>query len=107
MKVIRNSIIPFGKWAGAINLFGVIFVKGNMRVTPQVLNHERIHTFQQRELLFIPFYIIYLIEWLIRLVQTKGNIFEAYMKISFEREAYAHDSDLDYLKHRPLFAQWR
>lgn len=106
MIIIRNSIIPFGRDYGAINLFGILFVKPDMPLTAEVINHERIHTAQMRELLYAPFYIIYIIEWLIRLLQQK-NLFRAYRAISFEREAYANGNNLSYLNHRKRFAQWR
>ena len=97
MKIIRNKIIPFGKKFYAINLFGILFAKGPCdRVT---LNHERIHTAQMKELAFIGFYILYLIEWVIRLIQYR-NYFKAYSNISFEREAYANDRNLNYLSTR-------
>lgn len=103
MKIIRNRFIPF-KGFVAINLFGVIFVRGNsIRLTHEMLNHEAIHTAQMRELGYIFFYIIYFFEWLVRLMQ-KGN---AYRSISLEREAYAHAADPDYLSRRKPYAQWR
>lgn len=105
MKIIRNRIIPFGNYS-AINLFGILFVRERVRITPQLLNHERIHSAQMRELLFIPFYIIYLFEWLLRLFQT-GNLRKAYFSISFEREAYKNDGNLAYLSERKPFAEWR
>jgi hypothetical protein len=52
-----------------------------------------------RELLYIPYYIWYIVEWLIRLVALK-DAKEAYRRICFEREAYMYESDLDYLKVR-------
>lgn len=107
MKVIRNGILPIGKDYGAINLFGVLFAKRDMRITPEVINHELIHTAQMRELLFIPFYLIYVLEWLWRLFQCHGDSFAAYKRISFEREAYAYGPDLTYLCRRRKFAQWR
>ncbi len=107
MKVIRNSIIPFGKRYGAINLFGVLFAKRDMHLSGEVMNHELVHSAQIRELLFIPFYLIYIIEWLIRLVQSHGNSYEAYRRISFEREAYERGKDPGYLSRRRCFAQWR
>lgn len=107
MKIIRNSIIPIGKSFGAINLFGILFVKKDMCVTPQVINHEMIHTAQIKELLYLPFYLIYVGEWLLRLLQYRGCYLEAYRNISFEKEAYANGDDLGYLKHRRRFAQWR
>lgn len=102
MKVIRNRILPIGKRYLAINLFGVVFAKGEMDAVD--LNHERIHTAQMRELLYIPFYILYFIEWLVRIVQHRGSLFAAYRAISFEREAYAHQRELSYLSSRSRFA---
>lgn len=107
MKVIRNTLIPIGKNYGAINLFGILLAKPSMRLTPELINHERIHTAQMRELLFLPFYVIYFIEWLVRLIQTRGASYRAYHLISFEREAYQQASDLTYLSKRKPFAQWR
>lgn len=107
MKTIRNSILPIGRNYGAINLFGVLFLKRDMVLTPQVYNHELIHSAQMRELLYVPFYLIYVIEWVVRLMQCRGDSFRAYKSISFEREAYRHQNDLQYLSKRPHFAQWR
>lgn len=101
MKIIYNKILPFGRKYYAINLFGVIFAKG--ACSPVVLNHEKIHTAQIRELLYIPFYIFYVAEWLIRTIQFR-NSFEGYKHISFEREAYENDHDLSYLKRRKMFS---
>jgi hypothetical protein len=71
-----------------------------------VVNHERIHLRQQLELLIVPFYIIYGLEFVFRLIAYK-NWKEAYQNISFEREAYKNEKDLDYLKTRPLFGFMR
>jgi hypothetical protein len=43
MKIIRNNIIPF-KGFKAINLFGILFVRGNAELSDEVINHESIHT---------------------------------------------------------------
>ncbi len=107
MRVIWNRVIPFGRRYGAINLFGVLFAKRGMAITKEVVNHEEIHSAQMRELLYLPFYIVYVAEWVWRLVQQRGDTYRAYRSISFEREAYAHASDLDYLRRRRHFAQWR
>lgn len=107
MKIIRNSIIPIGKGFGAINLFGILFAKHDMRLSEEVLNHEMIHTAQMKELLYLPFYIIYVCEWFVRMIQFKGRIYTSYYNISFEKEAYRKGNDLTYLKNRRHFAQWR
>jgi len=66
------------------------------------INHEKIHIRQQLELLILPFYIWYFTEYLFRLIQYKDRK-EAYFNISFEREAYKNEKDLNYLKQRPFW----
>jgi len=56
MKVIYNNIIPFDGFA-SINLFGIIFVRNGVVVSDRLLNHERIHTRQMIEMLFLFFYL--------------------------------------------------
>ena len=63
------------------------------------LNHEKIHLRQQLELLVLPFYIWYGLEFLIRFIIYR-NRKKAYYAISFEREAYQNEKDLNYLKYR-------
>jgi len=72
----------------------------NLKVKEIIINHETIHIHQQKELLVIPFYAWYFIEWVIRLFM-EGN---AYRNISFEREAYANEGNLDYLKTRKWYS---
>lgn len=67
------------------------------------INHERIHIRQQLELLIVPFYLWYITEYLFRLIQY-GDRKKAYYAISFEKEAYANEKDLAYLKTRSF---WR
>lgn len=81
-----------------------MFLKSKDLKENQVLiNHEKIHLRQQLELLVIPFYIVYGIEFLIRLILYK-NWHKAYKNISFEREAYTNEFNLYYLKGRPFWA---
>lgn len=101
MKIIRNSIIPFKGFA-AINLFGVLFARKEARIGTAALNHEEIHTAQMKEMLYVFFYLWYMLEWIVRLFM-KGN---AYRSISFEREAYANQSNMKYLEKRKRFA-WK
>ena len=101
MRIIRNNYLP-GKRYSAINLFGILFCRHDTKVTPVMVNHERIHTAQMLEMGIVFFYIWYFVEWLIK-VPTPGR---AYMRISFEREAYLHEHDFDYLNKRRLYAWW-
>ncbi len=89
-----------------LNLFGFYLSRDTGWIDRYVVNHERIHDAQQRELLWIPFYILYVMEWIVRLFQY-GNFDRAYRNISFEREAYSNDRDLNYLDRRKSFSQWR
>ena len=66
------------------------------------INHEKIHIRQQLELLIVPFYLWYFTEYLFRLLQFR-NRKKAYYAISFEREAYANEKDIEYLKSRPFW----
>lgn len=100
--VIENKLIPF-KGFKAINLFGVIFVRKGARMTSTDFNHEAIHTAQMKELGYVFFYVLYVIEWLYRLCKS-GN---AYRNILFEREAYENEDDVYYLYLRKHYAQWR
>lgn len=103
MKILYSKYFPPKDFA-AINLLGVIIVRKDYgKLSEEEINHEIIHTRQMLEMLIIPFYLFYILEWLIRLVQYRDRI-RAYENISYEREAYANMYDLSYLENRTLFA---
>lgn len=107
MKIIRNNIIPF-KGFTAMNLFGLLFVRKDVTLSEELINHEAIHSEQYKELGYIYFLPIYLIEWLYRVLFTNDCFSKkAYEHISFEKEAYSNMKDLKYLDKRKLFAMWR
>ncbi|HRB70762.1 MAG TPA: hypothetical protein PK776_02840 [Flavobacterium sp.] len=86
-----------------ITIFPFVFVARKKDKNDAVfLNHEKIHIRQQLELLIVPFFIGYGIEFLIRWRQY-GNRHTAYRNISFEREAYANEANPDYLSKRPFW----
>jgi hypothetical protein len=98
MVVVSNRAIWFfelilGKGIRGLAFFPFIFVPTTTIVDDVLINHERIHLRQQLEMGVLPFYIWYLIA-LYRV---------GYMNISFEREAYANEKDLTYLKNRDIF----
>lgn len=102
MILISKYLVPKGYVGLAV--FPFVFLKYQGLKTNMVLiNHERIHLKQQLELLVIPFYVIYLTEFIIRLVQYRGWK-KAYRNISFERESYINETNLEYLKTRKLWA---
>jgi len=87
-----------------VTFFPFVIFKNKEDVLDKVfVNHEKIHLRQQIELLVLPFYVWYGMEFLIRWVMTKDkNV--AYRNISFEREAYKNEKDLEYLNTRSF---WR
>lgn len=102
--VIINKIIPFGHFI-CFNFFGILFAKREL--TEEDLRHETIHTRQMIEVAFVPFYLLYSLEFLIKfLFVYKLNWNKAYANVSFEREAYAGQSSPTYLKERKHYAWW-
>ena len=106
MKIIYNYLIPFSGFK-AINLFGILFARKGANINERTLNHERIHSEQMRELLFVPFYLLYIIEFIIRIPMSDFDVHKAYRNISFEREAFANDENFEYLKTRKLFSAFK
>ena len=103
MTIIYNNIIPFPGFV-AMSFCGICFVRKDRRLIflsdKANLNHEEIHLAQQKELLFIGFYLLYILFWLFNLITFK----KAYMSIPFEKEAYFNELNNDYLKIRKPFA---
>ncbi|MFK8303059.1 hypothetical protein ACI75Y_09120 [Capnocytophaga stomatis] len=102
MIIITNRyLVPKG-YSG-ITLFPFIFVANKKLLkNPYFVNHEQIHLQQQKELLIIPFYIWYFIDFIIKLCKYK-NWEIAYRNIIFEKEAYNNERNLNYLKERKIF----
>ncbi|GHE23737.1 hypothetical protein [Sphingobacterium griseoflavum] len=88
----------------AVTIFPFIFVRSlEARKDTRLLNHERIHICQVLELCIVPFYLWYALEFLFFYLRYR-DVQKAYMSISFEREAYAHEKDLTYLARRQYWA---
>lgn len=105
MVVILKYLVP--KSFSGITFFPFVFLRSKSLLLNEVLlNHERIHLRQQIELLIFPFYVLYVLEFFIRYIQYKDR-FLAYKNISFEREAYLNENNLDYLKSRLFWNFYR
>ncbi|RZJ52331.1 MAG: hypothetical protein EOO44_12165 [Flavobacterium sp.] len=86
-----------------MTLFPFVLVKYDRDKENRIfLNHEKIHLRQQLEMLIIPFFIWYFLEFVIRFIKCKDKDV-AYRNISFEREAYKNERNFNYLKKRPFF----
>ena len=100
--IVSKYLIPKG-YRG-LTVFPFVVLKHRDSHSDLVLlNHERIHLRQQLELLVLPFFIWYGLEFLVRWMRNQDRNL-AYRKISFEQEAYANEKDLHYLKQRSF---WR
>ena len=84
----------------AITIWPFIFIKDSG--DDELINHERIHLVQQKELLLLGFYLLYIVFWTIGLIKFR-NFQKAYMEIPFEKEAYANDSNWAFLLNRPRY----
>jgi hypothetical protein len=99
MKIIVSKyLIPKGYAAMALYPF-ILLGSKHLKDNSVMLNHESIHLRQQAELLVLPFYVWYTAEYLIRLCLYQDRR-KAYRNISFEREAYYHERDKNYLEDR-------
>ena len=102
MLIVTKYLIPKGYTGLAI--FPFVFLRHNGDKKNNVfVNHEKIHLRQQLEMLIIPFFFFFFLEIFIRWMHYK-NKYLAYKNISFEREAYVNEMNLDYLKSRKFFS---
>ncbi|WP_416444744.1 hypothetical protein ACH3O9_04315 [Leeuwenhoekiella sp. A16] len=106
MLVIINRALIAKGYAGFAVWPLVVLRSKSLKSDVVFMNHERIHLRQQLELLVIPFFIWYAAEFLIRLAQYR-NAYLAYLNVSFEREAYAKETSLSYLKIRKNWSFFR
>lgn len=91
-------------FAEAIALFPFIILRSrSLADNQELIRHEKIHLRQQAELLVIFFYIWYLTEYLLRRLSGNSHM-EAYLRISFEREARANAGNPQYLDLRKFWA---
>ena len=87
--VLAITLAPFG-----------IYVNPNYEITEDTIRHETIHWKQQMEMFIIPFYLWYFIEYIIRVILFEDK---PYMSLSMEKEAYANETNVNYLATRKHF----
>ena len=101
LRLLRKTRI------NGITIFPFIFLRESAFKKNKILiNHEKIHIRQQLELLIIFFYLWYVVEYYYWYLKLK-NKHLAYRNISFEREAYAMEEDLNYLETRKIWSFWK
>jgi len=98
MILVSKYLIPKG-YSG-LTIYPFVFLKHRSSKTDDVLiNHERIHLKQQLEMLILPFYVLYVLEFMFRYIQY-GSWYAAYINISFEKESYFNEANLSYIEVR-------
>ena len=103
MILIVNKRLLSGRFKG-ISLWPFVILQDKLLKKDKFfLNHEKIHLRQQLELLVLFFYVWYAIEFFVRYIDCRDGML-AYRNISFEREAYRRENDLNYLKKRSFWA---
>jgi hypothetical protein len=99
--IVSKYLIPKG--FRGLTVFPFVVVRDrNAQDYLVLMNHERIHLRQQMELLVLPFFVIYGLDYLVKLIRYRDQSL-AYRNIVFEREAYQNENDLDYLKSRSFW----
>lgn len=100
------KVITFG-FAQGIAIFPFIFIRNGLdkEYEPYLINHEKIHIKQQKELFLIGFFVLY-VAWFLIDYLFGFNFKNAYLKIPFECEAYSNQFDVEYLTNRKRF-DWK
>lgn len=98
--IVSKFLVPNG--FSGISIYPFILLKNSDLKNDEVfLNHEKIHLRQQIQLAIVLFFVWYALEYFYLLIK-KQNKRNAYRNISFEKEAYDNEDNLDYLKKK----QW-
>ncbi len=92
-------------WFKGIMLFPFIVLDRKIN-RKNVTNHETIHFYQARELLVIPFYVIYILNYLVNLLRFLNHT-DAYLNVIFEKEAYRFQHNMTYISKRKPYAWLR
>lgn len=82
-----------------------VFIRQDLaqKYTPTISRHETTHGLQQLETLWIFFLLIYVLEYLVKLLITFSHK-KAYYSISFEQEANINQGKVNYNKQRKHYA---
>ena len=102
MKIVYNNIFPARGYI-AMTIWPWVFVRRKDKYTDVVDNHEKIHGEQQKEMLLVFFYLLYVVEYIIRSLMCFDHK-TAYRSISFECEARINQSDMAYVYNRKHYA---
>lgn len=97
-------VITVKKWFFPASCIGPFIIIRESNYHQEVLNHEYIHYLQQKSMLFIGAYILYALEFICKLFYYKFHVKNAYINVSFEREAHAMQPMIGYCGYRKPYA---
>lgn len=100
MIIKVSKIVPEGFIGITLWPFGIYVSEDKYLKNKELINHEKIHWEQQKEMLGLIFYIWYGVEYLIRKFFTKED---AYKNLGFEKEANDNEKNLQYLDNRKRY----
>lgn len=105
LKRVYCKHFPFAGYK-ALTFCPWVFIResAKQRYTPTTNRHEMIHALQQLELVWVLFFLLYGLEWFIKLFFCNFNAHKAYRSISFEQEAYYNQGNVNYNKERKHYA---
>ncbi|HEX5172012.1 MAG TPA: hypothetical protein VFW11_22695 [Cyclobacteriaceae bacterium] len=102
IPVTINTRYKIFRYYTGFSFFIFIWVSAHAPDREEVINHEKIHFYQQLELLFIFHWMLYVSFYLY--FRMRGfNHDNAYRRIPFEKEAYEHERTEKYLLKRKLY----
>jgi hypothetical protein len=99
-KVRVSKIVPPGFIGICLWPFGIYVSDSKYLTNQRIIRHESIHWEQQKELAGIFFYILYLVEWIVKLFFYKNK---SYRNLAAEREAKKWEHTPDYLENRKRY----
>lgn len=99
-RIRVSKIVPKGFIGITLWPFGIYVSEKKYLTRKKTIRHESIHWEQQKELLGIFFYLLYFLEWIVKIF-VYGK--KAYVNLAAEREAYGHDMDNSYLNRRKRY----
>jgi hypothetical protein len=99
MILINKYLIPDGYNSVAIYPF-IILKDEVLRYNQTLINHNKIHLAQQKELWVVGYFILYFLNWIFNIVFEPCSTSE---HIIFEQEANEYQNYLPYLENRRKF----
>jgi len=102
VPIILSYLAPIS--IGAITVGPLVFSRGEM--SDELKNHEAIHWQQYIETGILGFIVLYYSFYFWNYIKYRDGQ-KAYYMIPFEREAYDHDEDLEYLDSRKRYSWLR